>query len=92
MSYEGPGLYRHYKGGIYIALGVAEDEATRTKRDVIYFSCSDAHEAFRASRGVQFIRRPLNPEDGPDAWNEMVGDPLAPRFERLDEMTTATTR
>lgn len=88
MSYEGPGLYWHYKGDVYIALGVAEDEATKKKREVIYLSCSVAHTAFRASRGVQFIRRPLNTEDGPDAWNEMIGDAanedaLRPRFEKL---------
>jgi hypothetical protein len=87
MSYEGPGVYRHYKGGIYIALGVAEYEATRAKVGVVYFSCSTAHEAFRAARGVQFICRPLNSEDGPDAWNEMVtvDGVLVPRFERATQ-------
>lgn len=35
MSYEGPGTYRHYKGGMYEAIGLALEEAT-LNRVVVY--------------------------------------------------------
>jgi hypothetical protein len=79
MSYEGPGRYRHYKGGTYVVLGVAEDELTHSFREVIYRSESAEHEARRAGRGADFICRPLNAIDGADAFNEPAG-----RFTKID--------
>lgn len=75
MSYEGRGQYVHYKGGRYTAVGIGELESDRTTKFVVYVSHSEKHTADRESRGVDFILRPLNPEDaerigGSDSWNE----------------------
>jgi hypothetical protein len=78
--YEGPGLYRHYKGGYYRAIGIAEHESMGT-RMVIYHSYDIEHDISRATRGINFMARPLNAEDGEDAWNVYVDD--KPRFVKL---------
>jgi len=80
MAYEGPGTYRHYKGGLYSALGLGQHESTGALL-VVYVNHSEAHTLERAERGVSFVLRPLHPEDGPDAWNEDVDG--RPRFERV---------
>jgi hypothetical protein len=87
MSYAGPGLYRHYKGGHYRVLGVAVHESTGAKL-VIYRSYDVGHELERAGFGVDFVARPLNTEDGEDAFNERVrvddiGSGMEPRFMRV---------
>lgn len=71
MSYDGPGVYRHYKGGLYGAIGVAEHETTGQKT-VIYRSFDGDRTAARLARGVDYINRPLNEEDGADAWNSQA--------------------
>lgn len=71
MSYEGPGVYRHYKGGHYRAWGVAQHESMGAKL-VIYSSYDLDHDLGRWAEGVDFVARPLNPEDGEDAFNESV--------------------
>jgi len=76
--YEGPGIYRHYKGGYYRVLGVAKHESRGTET-VIYHSYSIDHDLDRFMQGVDFVARPLNEVDGPDPFNSFVvvhdGDP-----------------
>lgn len=79
--YEGPGLYRHYKGGYYRVVGLAEHESTGAKL-VVYHSYNIEHDISRATRGANFVVRPLNAEDGDDAWNTHVED-NKPRFVKL---------
>lgn len=81
--YDGQGIYRHYKGGYYRALGIAQHESTGLMT-VIYHSFSLDHELDRASRGVQFIARPLNDSDGADAWNSQVY--FQGRFQRFERI------
>lgn len=69
--YEGPGIYKHYKGGHYKVLGLARHEDT-TARLVIYHSYSLAHELERVVVGIDFIARPLEPMDGESAFNTPV--------------------
>lgn len=76
-NYEGPGRYRHYKGGTYNVVGKGEHETTGALL-VIYWSDSKEHTAARAARGADFVLRPLNEADGPDAWNDDVDG--TPRF------------
>lgn len=68
MPYEGPGIYVHYKGGFYRVLGVGQMESTQEKV-VIYHSYNINFDLPRMSEGVDFICRPLDPEDGEDAFN-----------------------
>ena len=87
MSYEGPGRYRHYKGGEYDVIGVGQHESTGA-RLVIYTSRSEAHAAELEGRGADAWLRPLNNEDGPDAWNELASEysqPGVERFVRIDD-------
>lgn len=81
MSYEGPGPYRHYKGGLYTAIGLGEHEATGAKL-VVYVSHDSDHAVARAARGLNFVLRPLDESDGPDAWNVPVASGEQ-RFVRL---------
>jgi hypothetical protein len=85
MSYDGPGIYRHYKGGHYRVLGVAQHESTGAKT-VIYHSYSVEHDLGRWMDGVEFVARPLNIGDGPDAFNEPHDGGMAPveRFVKED--------
>lgn len=91
MSYDGPGIYQHYKGGYYRVLGVAKHESSDIKL-VIYHSYSLDHDMSRWMEGVDWVARPLNQEDGPDAFNDLltqlpdlpVGDPgWYPRFKKI---------
>ncbi len=88
MNWDGPGIYRHYKGGYYRAIGVARHESTGAKV-VVYHSYSIEHDRGRWMQGVDFVARPLNEEDGADAWNTEVRiydergsafDQVVPRF------------
>lgn len=36
MSYDGPGMYRHYKGGLYDVIGLGLDEGDRETLAVLY--------------------------------------------------------
>lgn len=72
MSYEGPGIYRHYKGGLYRVWGVGGTEAG-DQRYVVYTSLSAQHELARLDRGVDFILRPLKSIDGIDAFDAKAG-------------------
>jgi len=67
-NYDGVGRYRHYKGGEYEVFGIGEVEYNG-KMMVVYTSFSQEHTDSRKVRGADFVLRPLNTEDGPDAWN-----------------------
>jgi hypothetical protein len=90
MPYFGPGIYEHYKGGHYRAVGLGQHESTGAKF-VIYHSYSVEHDLKRFVEGVDFVIRPLNLIDGEDAWNDLVEGPeveiggpeLVPRFRKL---------
>lgn len=91
MSYDGPGVYRHYKGPLYDVLDVAEHESTG-QRFVIYKSRSLTHNAERLARGAGLIARPLTIEDclAQSAQNPFnapltVGGEPIERFEKVDE-------
>ena len=91
--YDGPGIYKHYKGGYYRVLGVAKHESNCDKV-VIYHSYSVEHDLGRWMEGVDFVARPLDEADGDNAFNLDViapgtGSPGAatiPRFEKQRAM------
>jgi Protein of unknown function (DUF1653) len=94
MSYEGPGIYRHYKGGYYRVVGTAKHESDGTYL-VIYHSYSVDHDLSRWMDGVDWVARPLNPTDGADCFNDMLtelpdlppDDPAwYPRFKKVTEL------
>ena len=93
MSYQGPGIYKHYKGGYYRVVGTAKHESNGTYL-VIYHSYSVDHDLSRWMDGVDWVARPLNATDGQDAFNQDViapgtGHPGAvtvPRFEKVTEL------
>lgn len=88
MNYQGPGHYRHYKGGEYEVLGLGMEEATHTTV-VIYI----AHAFQIPDPEVLFWTRPLddfnatvnNPGDCGDSDCEGCNQDVAPvpRFIRL---------
>lgn len=67
MNYQGPGIYRHYKGNLYDVIGLAVDESTGREIQVIYRpiveSSGYSHTSTRPINGVEtpteFWRRPL---------------------------------
>jgi hypothetical protein len=69
--YEGPGIYEHYKGGHYRVWGIGRHERF-SHRYVLYTSLSVEHEVGRQAQGVDFVARPLDDIDGPDAFNKSV--------------------
>lgn len=92
--YDGPGIYKHYKGGYYRVIGVAKHESTGEKF-VIYHSYSIEHDTGRWMEGVDFVARPLLKEDGDDPFSGEVRvesglgvneDGFIPRFERIDQI------
>jgi hypothetical protein len=93
MSYQGPGIYKHYKGGYYRVVGTAKHESDGNYL-VIYHSYSVDHDLSRWMDGVDWVARPLNVTDGQDAFNQDViapgtGHPGAatiPRFEKVTEL------
>jgi hypothetical protein len=87
--YDGPGIYRHYKGGHYRVLGVARHESNGSKM-VIYHSYSVEHDLDRWMDGADWVARPLNAEDvraeDRDPFNEPVrigSESQAPRFTKV---------
>ena len=76
MPYEGPGIYRHYKGGHYRVIGIAQHHDSGAKV-VIYHSYNLEHDLPRFQEGVDFILRPLDKIDADemgetDAFNKPV--------------------
>lgn len=86
--YEGPGIYRHYKGGYYRVLGVARHEGTHHKF-VIYHSYSVEHDLDRWMENVDYVARPLNKLDGFNAFNFPVNraETEEPRFVKVKGMS-----
>jgi hypothetical protein len=81
-NYQGPGRYRHYKGGEYEVMGLAIAEATLDQVEVIYrpWVYQDLGKiAGWDSESVEFWRRPL------DDFNQYVSidGEMAPRFEKI---------
>lgn len=69
MAYEGPGIYKHYKGGHYHVWGIAMHESEDYPL-VIYSSLSVEHELQRDEDGVDWVARPL--AGRPDSFNDVV--------------------
>lgn len=83
--YKGPGLYRHYKGGLYHVVGLATNEGTH-KPFVVYFQVDDDG---KRQLMPQFLKTKT------DSWLRDLDDfnaPVetlngtAPRFVFLDEL------
>lgn len=70
-NWHGPGIYEHYKGGLYIAFGLGKSEADE-RLHVAYMALSASHQQDDWYKGMFCIFRPLNIEDGKDAWNTLV--------------------
>lgn len=83
-NYQGPGIYRHYKGGHYRVIGVARPEAGGPMV-VIYHSYSVEHDLDRWMQGADFVSRPLDSAPGVDAFNDMHDGGMfpVPRFEKV---------
>jgi hypothetical protein len=83
-NWQGPGVYEHYKGGHYIAVGLVRVEYDESEA-VAYMTLDQEHREDQFYRGFLFTIRPLNPKDGPDPWNSfgVIGDKLIPRFTKL---------
>ncbi len=76
-NYEGPGRYRHYKGGEYEVLGLGREEATH-RTVVIYI----AHAFQIEDPNILFWTRPL--DDFNETVHKSLKSPiLVPRFTRL---------
>lgn len=94
--YEGPGIYRHYKGGHYKVYGLGQHESNNA-RLVIYSSLDVDHEIERSKAGVEFVLRPLDEHDlvnedyDKDPFNmpvdgtevEIGGPEIEPRFVKV---------
>jgi hypothetical protein len=68
MPYDGPGIYLHHKGGFYRVIGVGKMEKTH-ETVVIYHSYNLDYDLPRMASGIDFVCRPLDAEDGEDAFN-----------------------
>lgn len=79
--YDGPGIYQHYKGGYYRVIGVGKHESSGALV-VIYHSYNIDYDLPRFVEGVDFVCRPLNHEDGNDAFNTRILNGQA-RFVKL---------
>lgn len=78
-------MYKHYKGGHYRVLGLAQHESN-AQRLVIYHSYSIEQDLERLAEGIEFVARPLNSEDGESAFNtpvRMGSESQAPRFTKI---------
>lgn len=88
-NYQGPGRYRHYKGGEYEVLGLALSEETVDKPS------DPKNGPGREWEETRVIYRPLTPGSmlehrDEDFWsrelsvfNEQAGMPGQPRFEKI---------
>ena len=56
-NYQGPGIYRHYKGGEYLVLGLGLKEDTVNKRAVP----NDVYAEWRVPEVVCVVYMPLTP-------------------------------
>lgn len=54
MSYDGPGVYQHYKGSLYDVIGIGEIESNGELK-VIYVSQSKQHTIERKICGADYI-------------------------------------
>jgi len=70
-NWQGPGVYEHYKGGHYVAVGLVRME-WNDRIGVAYMTTDPERRREAFYRDVMFIIRPLNDEDGDDCWNSMV--------------------
>ncbi len=74
------GIYKHYKGGYYLVLGIAEHTETN-ERVVVYVSLSGIDMS-----GPRMRVRPLN---GPEGWEDDVWNDerkvSIPRFEYIGD-------
>jgi len=88
MSYDGPGIYQHYKGGYYRVFGVAKHESNSAML-VIYHSYSVEHDLSRWMQGADFVARPLNIEDlrTPDDHDPFNGESAKPGQQRFVKVT-----
>jgi hypothetical protein len=75
MPYEGEGIYRHYKGGLYQVLGLGLEEASLAP--VVVYAPVDGNSVLRTSPNATMWTRPL--ED----FNAMVSLPL--EFHQFDK-------
>lgn len=74
------GLYRHYKGGLYVVLGVGLDSETR-EACVVYYSL--AYRALRL-RPLGMFCESVRPDRGDEAPVAEPDDPRGvPRFRRV---------
>jgi hypothetical protein len=79
-NWQGPGIYEHYKGGYYVAVGLIRIEHDESEA-VAYMTLDPDHREEQFYRGFLFTARPLNEKDGPDCWNSMVlADPGLSQF------------
>jgi hypothetical protein len=92
--YEGPGIYRHYKGGEYFVLGLALhehgkdhnpnfDPMSEDSHQVIYKPRSPGSSLF-GSPATMWIRKLTN-------FNKMVDNPhdpltMVPRFQKIEDV------
>lgn len=78
MSDPRPGFYRHYKGGFYRLLLVADHHEHDGRRVAIYSSLE------RATINARQVAK-VGPDDREDCWTDMVGKSgcEVPRFEAL---------
>lgn len=91
MNYQGPGIYQHYKGGMYLVLGLALQENTVTKPGV---QIGEGHEEIthvvykplspgsllEEREGVGFWARELSDFNG---WIDGGDEPDVPRFHKV---------
>ncbi len=73
-----PGLYRHYKGGLYRALFLARNSEHREQEVVVYVSISEAHG------GKVWVRPFCLPLlEGDDCWCDVVAWPGGQKQQRF---------
>lgn len=83
-NYDGPGVYKHYKGGLYIVFGLSKLEYNEGIH-VAYMTLNRERQRDNWYNGFFCIFRPLEPADGPDCWNSLVeyeGE-ITPRFVKV---------
>ena len=86
-----PGIYRHYKGGLYMVLGVARHHEAHGKEYVVY------HPLYLhgVEKSLRLNIRPLyGSANDPDGWLEPVlaGSVLQQRFALVMPLELASVR